>query len=180
MGRTFENILLVSGSGRNVGKTTFIREIISQELVKCITTVKISPHFHKPTPGLIPITSGKNWELSLETNSKTGKDTSLFLNAGADKSYYIQAKKSALREVLTVLEGILPNDKPVIIESAGIREALIPGMYVVVTSPEDNIKKEIKEELMKADLIVISDKKRFYPDPRYLQFKNRWIINTSK
>ncbi len=43
----FNNVILISGSGRNCGKTTVACHIISQ-LAKMgqVTGLKISPHFH--------------------------------------------------------------------------------------------------------------------------------------
>ncbi len=175
-----KNILLVSGSGKNVGKTTFIQEIISQKQAKGITAVKISPHFHKITSGLIPVVSGEGWEIFRETNTQIQKDSSRFLRAGAKTSYYIQAEKTKTAEAYNELKKIIPKGSPSIIESAGIREFINPGFYVIVIAEENYSEKELEGELMKADLIVFSDKKQFYPDAGNIHFNNGWEINTQK
>ena len=55
----FENILLIAGSGQNVGKTTFACQLIQNVQNQKPIAVKITPHFHKLTPGLIKIAEGK-------------------------------------------------------------------------------------------------------------------------
>ncbi|VAW23419.1 hypothetical protein MNBD_BACTEROID01-2759 [hydrothermal vent metagenome] len=180
MENKLKNILIVSGSGKNVGKTTFIREIISHGQAKGITAVKISPHFHKITSGLIPVVSGEGWEIFRETNARIQKDSSRFLRAGAETSYYIQAEKTKTAEVYNELRKIIPKGSPVIIESAGIRGIINPGIYAVIISEENYSGKEPEGELMKADLIVFSDKTQFYPDAGNIYFNNGWEINTQK
>jgi len=96
MNQLFENILLIAGSGRNVGKTTFACKIIRAEKEKQIYAVKITPHFHKPTPGLLEFEKGNNWIIYEETNASTKKDSSLFLQSGAKKSFLIQSEREYL------------------------------------------------------------------------------------
>jgi hypothetical protein len=86
----FKDLLLVTGSGRNVGKTTFICSVIAGNPLQKMAAIKITPHFHDPGEGLIPIVENNNFRIFEETNIHSDKDTSRYLQAGARKSYYIQ------------------------------------------------------------------------------------------
>ena len=179
MGR-FKNILLVSGGKRNVGKTTYICKLISLHKNKAITAVKITPHFHEITTGLQSISKGDGWILSKETNTTQKKDTSLYLKAGAKNSFFLQSEKEYLKEAFNELLPFLPQDNPIIIESAGLNKIIQPELYVVVLPDGECLKKEIEPILMLADLIVISDGKKFYPSPEKIIFDSKWKLNTSK
>lgn len=176
----FENILLVSGRKRNVGKTTFICNIISLLQNKDITAVKITPHFHEVTLGLQSILKGEAWHLYKETNSSQEKDTSLYLKAGASESYFLQTKKENLVEAFKALLLHLPKNNPTIIESAGLIDIIKPGIFVVILPDGECLKKEIESKLMVSDLIVISDGKIFYPPPQRIGYDNRWLLKTNK
>jgi hypothetical protein len=129
-----DNLLLVAGSGRNSGKTTFVCKIIEQFHHLGITSIKISPHFHNPSDGLIPITSKSGYTIFEETNSNTLKDSSRMLKSGADKVYYIQTHEESLNEAFSdVYKKIEPN-KPVICESPGLIYHFEPGIFIIMIS----------------------------------------------
>ena len=41
------NLIIVSGTGQNVGKTTFVQSVINKFSSQNITAIKISPHKHE-------------------------------------------------------------------------------------------------------------------------------------
>ncbi len=174
----YRNILLVSGGQRNVGKTTFICQVIPSVKESGVTAVKITPHFHEVTPGLQPIAESESWCLFKETNTSQEKDTSLYLQAGAKNSFFLQTKKEYIHEAFLELYKYLPNEIPVIIESAGLVDLIKPGLFVVILPDGKCLKKEIENKLMVADLIVISDGKKFYPEPARVVFENGWTLKT--
>ena len=176
----FENILLVSGGQRNVGKTTFICNLISSHKEKNVIAVKITPHFHESTSGLETIKTGKGWILSKESNREQKKDTSLYLIAGAKESFFLQSEKETLHEAFDALLSYLPQNAPVIIESAGLIEIIKPQLFVVILPDNRTIKKEMENKLLLTDLIVISDGKKFYPSTEIVTFHNKWILRTPK
>ncbi len=176
----FENILLVSGGQRNVGKTTFICNLISSHKEKNVTAVKITPHFHESTSGLETIKTGKGWILSKESNREQKKDTSLYLIAGAKESFFLQSEKESLPEAFETLLPYLPKNDPVIIESAGLIEIIKPRLFVIILPDDRAIKKEMENKLLLTDLIVISDGKKYYPSPEIITFHNKWILSTPK
>jgi len=176
MKQKFENILLVAGCGQNVGKTTFACQIIQHLQGQKSTGVKITPHFHSPTPGLIKLAGTENWNLFEETNADTNKDSSLLLKSGASKSYLIQTRPEALAEAFGELLKYLPENQPIIAESATLIEIIDPGFFVVVL-PNGECKKKSTDTLLSlADLIVISDGKHFNPPAEKIIFNNKWML----
>ncbi len=163
MREKFENIVLIAGNGRNVGKTTLGCEIIRAVKKQEIVTVKITPHFHKATSGLIEIEKGNGWIISEETNASTQKDTSLFLKNGANKSYFIQAKEDKLHLAFNAIKKLLPKDKLVIIESAALHKIIQPTLFLFVLANGKLIDNKIEPTIEEADLIVVSTGKQFYP-----------------
>ena len=176
MREKFENILLIAGSGQNVGKTTFACQIIANEKAKNPVAIKITPHMHKITKGLEEIEKAVNGSLFEETDNTTHKDSSLFLQNGAVKSYVILANDSGLKESFTALQKLLPSANPIVIESAALVNIIQPGLFVVVFSDQANSEIKRPSDLQKADLIVVSNGKRFLPAPEKISFKNGWTI----
>ena len=176
MREKLENILLIAGSGQNVGKTTFACQIIQNIKGQKSTSVKITPHFHSPTPGLIELAGTKNWKLFEETSFTTNKDSSLLLKSGANKSYLIQTGPQALADAFRKLKNYLPEKQPIIAESATLIKIIDPGFFVVILPDGECKKKEMETLLHKADLIVISDGKHFSPPSEKLIFNKKWMI----
>ncbi|HKI89348.1 MAG TPA: hypothetical protein VKA38_09990 [Draconibacterium sp.] len=176
MREKFENILLIAGSGQNVGKTTLACQIIQNVKEQKSTGVKITPHFHNPTTGLIKLAGAKSWKLFEETNTTTNKDSSLLLKSGAHKSYLIQTRPEALTAAFRELQKYLPENQPVVVESATLIEIIDPGFFVVVIPEGKRQKKDMESLLQKADLIVISDGKHFYPPSEKIIFNKKWML----
>ena len=51
-----KNLLLIAGTGTKSGKTSMACKIIRQFQELKITAIKITPHFHETTPGLLMLT----------------------------------------------------------------------------------------------------------------------------
>ena len=104
MGRTrkpyHSNILAISGTGRNVGKTTLTCGIIKKlGLDQKSTAVKISPHFHEVDYDNPISEEYEAYSIYKEDRIDRGKDSSKMLAAGADSVFYIQAKDDHLGDV---------------------------------------------------------------------------------
>ncbi len=171
-----KNILLVSGAGQNVGKTSIIRRIIALNAGQKITAIKITPHFHEPTNGLIPVILTENYRIFHETGLISGKDSSLFLQAGAEKVFYIQTTDENLKEAFDQLIKILDPEQPIIIESAALRKILKPAFYLFIQNKFDEIKPSALEMQKLADIIVYSDSGQFSIDPASITFDQTWKI----
>lgn len=176
---TSKNILLVSGSEQNVGKTSFIRRVIAHNASHKLVAIKITPHFHEPTSGLIPIVVNDNYRIFQETDVSSCKDSSLFLQAGAEKVFYIQTNDTYLEEAFKLLAEQLDPEQPVIVESAALRKILEPAFYLFVQKKYEDIKPSALEMQRMADTIVYSDSGQFSLEPSSISFDQTWKTITN-
>lgn len=178
MSQIHEHIFLVSGSGQNVGKTSFIRRIIALHADQKIAAIKITPHFHEPTGGLGPIVVTDKYRIFQETDSTSGKDSSLFLQAGASKVFYIQTTDDYLKVAFDQLTEQLDPEQPVIVESAALRKILKPAFYLFIQDKFEDIKPSAAEMQKLADAVLYSDSGQFSTEPSAFTFNVTWKINT--
>lgn len=169
--------MLISGSGRNVGKTSFMRRVIKQNASQKLVAVKISPHFHEPTPGLSPILVTNNYRIFKETDITSGKDSSLFLQAGAEKVFYIQATEAYLEDAFRIITDYISSEQPIIVESAALRKFIVPEFYLFIQKNYEEVKPSALEMQKLADVIVYSDSGQFSMDPSSFVFDQIWKIN---
>lgn len=176
MTQNLKNILLVSGSGRNVGKTTFICRVIEKNTAQKPVALKITPHFHEPTSGLKPVAIHENFRIFQETDSLSGKDSSLFLKAGAEMVYYIQTTDAFLREAFELVSRQLPPNRPVVAESAALRKYFVPGLYLFIQKKNQEIKTSAWEMQKQAHETIFSDGEDFSLSPKSITFNQSWKI----
>lgn len=141
------NLLIIAGTGNKSGKTTFACRIIEQFRYLDLASVKITPHFHEPTPGLVLLEGEKEYSLFEETNQWTQKDTSRMLRAGASKVYFANAAGSSILEVVKKVNQLVRKDAPVICESPALRNYVEPGLFVIMRSVSENNEKSISNFL---------------------------------
>jgi hypothetical protein len=173
------NMLLVAGQQQNVGKTTFACNVISEFSNKyAITAIKVTPHFHKSTGKANLSINKKGYQIFQETSVDSNKDTSRMLKAGAMQSWLLQAEPTFLLQGLQEFLSMIPENHMVVCESAGVREHLIPGMFLALKLP-GNIELSTGDENMfrLADRIVTFYGKNFDFSPDELTIENgRWNI----
>ena len=172
----FKDLLLVTGSGRNVGKTTFICDVIASNPRRKMAAVKISPHFHEPTEGLETIIETETFRIYEETNFESSKDTSRYLLAGAVKSYYIQTTDDGLLEAFRLTSVLLEPDLPFIVESARLGKLLTPELFIFIQH-SDSVDKPFSIEMReKADFTVFSQDNEFSMSPEQVYYSHNWRI----
>jgi hypothetical protein len=164
---TIPNLLIIAGTGTKSGKTSLACKIIRQFPELKITAVKITPHFHEATSGLLSITEGKGYAIYEETERRGFKDTSRMLDAGAYRVYFAKVWDDRLFEVFNEIMKFVPEGTPVICESPALRNFAEPGVFVIMTSDVIDKHKDIShlkvlphvmfqfEELDGIDLIQI-------------------------
>jgi len=180
MTKNWENILLVAGTGRNTGKTSLICTLLEKYKHLSPICVKISPHFHEPTPGLKSLYEAGNFRLYEETSRETNKDSSHYLQSGASHSYFIQATDEHLEEAFISLFPYLNMESPILIESAALYKYMQPGMFIVIYDDSKPIKPSGEISMKVADLIIKSDSKSFTPSPSNIKFNKTWSIQTTE
>ncbi|MBK3519280.1 hypothetical protein [Carboxylicivirga marina] len=140
--KNYPNIILIAGNGRNVGKTLLSCRIINHlASLTEVYAVKISSHFHELDKQAQIIIRTKDYCIVKET-LKTRKDSSRMLDAGATDVYYVQCKNENLSQMFEHLQGFLPNDKPIVIESGGLYNYIVPHVLYYIKG-EDSLKKHV-------------------------------------
>ena len=174
-----KKILLISGSGRSVGKTIFMRRVIGKNAGQHLVAIKITPHFHEPTSGLVSLYETKNYRIYQETDITASKDSSLFLQAGAETVYYIQSTDAFLEEAFNLATEQLIPEQPIIVESVELRSIMIPEMFIFIQKDFEDVNPSALEMQKLADVVVLSDSGQFSIDPATITFDQMWNIQTS-
>lgn len=127
------NLLMIAGTGRNVGKTTFACNIISHFARNHpVTAIKISPHLHHQAEGQKIVASEADFQFIEETKSTGGTDSSRMLKAGAEKVFYLQTRDRNIKAPFEQLIRLIPKDQPVICESGALLNHARPGLFVLI------------------------------------------------
>jgi hypothetical protein len=132
----YDNLLLVTGSGRNSGKTTFVCRVIEQFKNIGIISIKISPHFHVRSPGLVHISGQSGFDIYEETSVISTKDSSRMLKSGAAKVFYVQSEEERIMKAFSDIYTTIPSEQPVICESPALINYLDPGSLIMMVLPE--------------------------------------------
>jgi hypothetical protein len=174
---TVPNLLLIAGTGTKSGKTSLACSIIRQFSDLNITAVKISPHFHETTEGLIIKSEEKGYSIYEETNRDTAKDTSRMLRSGAHNVFFAKVWDDQLLTVFNKIMGYVPVKTPVICESPALRNFIEPGVFIIMTTDSINKQKNISHLLMLPHLMFkLEDLENIHSFP--LGFENgRWYIS---
>lgn len=128
------NLLIIAGTGTKSGKTSVACKIIEQFKNINITAIKISPHFHETTTGLISILEDKGYAIYEETDRSSSKDTSRMLNSGASRVFFAKVWDDQLLDVFNKIIKKVPSGTPVICESPALRNFIEPGVFIIMTS----------------------------------------------
>lgn len=118
--------------------------VIRQARELGITSVKLSPHYHEASPGLILISSSDGYAIYEETQRGTEKNTSRMLDAGADRVFLACAWDYPVEEAFAIIIKNIPPGTPIICESPSLRKYVEPGVFIIMErQAEDN--SEIKD-----------------------------------
>jgi hypothetical protein len=131
---TIPNLLLIAGTGTKSGKTSMACKIIRQFMELQITAIKITPHFHETTEGLMAVSEKIGYAIYEESVKDSFKDTSRMLAAGAHKVYFAKVWDDQLYEVFNEIMKLVPAGAPVICESPALRNFADPGVFIIMRS----------------------------------------------
>lgn len=173
----YPNFLIVSGNGRNSGKTGFICNLIrSVSKQQAVTAVKISPHFHPDRDKKEVIIKRKNFCICAENDPAGHKDSSRMLQSGAESVYYIEVLDEDLPQAFDELMKLPGMDKAVVFESGGLRELLVPSLYILINRRDGrDDKSSFIRKLPLADKIIYFEETSFSFPPENIRFNGtRW------
>ena len=175
-------ILLVGGTGRNIGKTTFMELLIRKfsntyPLVALKTSFLLpgSERFHGH-PALI---TENRFLLTEEKESSGQKDSRRYLQAGARRSFFLSAGKNAVDNGWQAFLKSIQDGSLVVVESNALFESVSPALFIMI---DDGKPKPGTQRLLKqADLIVPAlNGKVFAHAVGQIDIKNgRWVKSRS-
>lgn len=152
----YPNLLLVSGSGRDTGKTLLACQII-QKFTRHhrIAALKISRHRHEhgEEPGLQLAGEGNGYRIWYDT-VQSAKDSGRFLNSGAELSIYIETTDLYLNEAFSHAMRLIRPGSMVVCESGGLVHLVQPALMIFVQEGEGQISPEKAAVRARADLVV--------------------------
>ncbi len=168
------NLLMIAGTGRKVGKTTFACELISSvSKTKEVVGIKISPHLHHQVEGQKIIHQHDKFLIIEETNPNSDKDSSRMLRAGATKVYYLQTIDKNIREPFDLLLELIHKHQVVICESGALLEYVKPGMFLLVKrTGQTSFKKGLDMLPYTPDSILEFDGEKFDLSPNEFYFNS--------
>lgn len=165
-------MLIVRGTGRNVGKTLSACNIIKQLAEKHNPVgVKISPHFHS-LDGIQDCIHKSEKLIIVEEKNISGKDSSRMLQAGAKKVFYIQAKNDQLPEAINLLSVHLNPYEPVVVESGGLYDYIEPSLLITIIGNKNGKEINIRNSTNALNLPSAKVHEFMWNS---IQFKNRKI-----
>ena len=175
-------LLLVSGSGRNSGKTTLACEIIKNVSKKtAVYALKISPHFHQLSEKQELLINQKGFKVFREKDKASNKDSSRMLQAGAKDVFYIQCEDKDVAESFQKALQFIPQNYPVVCESGSLAKYYKPGLHLLIVnvSIEEN-KKSFLESKQLADHIIYFDGTSFSLNINQISFNEEiWRFERS-
>ena len=149
------NFIIVSGSGRKVGKTHLAVSLIKHFAPQAsIIALKISPHKHDKLGNVLPIASSPGYRLFQELEVHE-KNSGQFLKAGAISSFFLEAEDGFLSNAIQEFSNSCnPMNLPVICESGALGTLIRPGLmyYIEDTEEQANSNKESIKRL--ADIVL--------------------------
>ncbi len=167
------NMIIVSGDGRNVGKTFFTCSAIKHfSRQQQVLAVKTSSHFHETFRKEQVINEGADYKIIQET-SINQKDSSRMLQAGAHESFFIMADKNGLSESFEQLVPLF-KDKIIIAESGGLCDFVLPGFFFFIKPDKLLIQK--KSYLKYQPIMVNNSSKGFDFNVETLDFRDNHVI----
>jgi hypothetical protein len=152
-------LVVVGGHTRNIGKTSVICSIIGSTRQFAWTAIKITQYGHG-----VCSKDGEDCECALpdhpfalqkELNIRSGTDTSRFLAAGAQCSYWARTATGNLGEAIPALRRIWESTENTIVESNSILQFVRPDLYLTVLDfGVEDFKDSSRRYLDRADAVV--------------------------
>ncbi len=174
------NLLIIAGTGNKSGKTSMACRIIESFPELKITAIKITPHFHETTDGLVLFNEGTGYSIYTETSMESNKDTSRMLKAGADKVYFAKVWDSSLLTAFNKIFESIPFGTPVICESPALRNFVEPGALIIMDSYTQHNKKDISHLYILPHVIIkLEDLSSTKPVPVGFH-AGKWIMKQNK
>ncbi len=133
------NMIMIGATGRNTGKTLLACALIKQlRRQQRVIGVKITSVDDTETVcprggagcGVCAALTGP-YEISLETQADSPKDTGRLLNAGAEQVFWVKTRRSQALAAMQALIDRVGDDVVMVCESTGLRRVVEPGLFLL-------------------------------------------------
>lgn len=158
-------MLMIGSTGRNSGKTLLACALIErfrsrQEIVGIKVTAVDRTDGTCPRGGQgcgVCSSLTDDYCITEETDTGSGKDTARLLAAGARRVFWLRVRKTRLEAGIRALLD-LAGDAPLICESNSLRQAVIPGLFLITREQGSAAWKESARAVRRhADRVVNGD-----------------------
>jgi hypothetical protein len=154
------SIIVVGGHTRSVGKTSVVAGIIAALREMRWTALKITQYGHSVCSAngetCDCATADHSWAVTEERDRSGVSDTSRFLIAGAEQSWWVRTQQGRLAEAMPRVRQILGSAQNAIVESNSILRFLKPDLYLTVLDPAtEDFKSSAQEFLDRADAVLL-------------------------
>ena len=159
-------VVVVGGHTRNIGKTSVVAGIIAALPEMRWTAVKITQFGH----GVCSAngepcdceTADHTIAISQEHDRASGTDSSRYLLAGAERSFWVRTRQGQLSEAMPHVRRLLDSSKNVIVESNSVLRFLKPDLLLSVLDPSiSDFKPSALRYLDRADALIMPEGARF-------------------
>ncbi len=153
-------ILVIGGHSRSVGKTSVVAGLIAALPGFHWTALKITQYGHGVCSAngeaCDCATADHSWAVSEDKDRSGDSDTSRFLVAGADHSWWVRTQQGHLAEAMPRIRTILAATQNAIIESNSILRFVKPDLYLTVLDPQTaDFKASAQTFLDRADAVLL-------------------------
>jgi hypothetical protein len=153
-------ILVIGGHSRNVGKTSVVAGLIAALPAFRWTALKITQYGHGVCSAngeaCDCATADHSFAVSEEKDGSGESDTSRFLVAGAEHSWWVRTQQGHLAEAMPRIRKILATTRNAIIESNSILRFMRPDLYLTVLDPKTaDFKASAQTFLDRADGVLL-------------------------
>ncbi len=153
-------VLVIGGHTRSVGKTSVVAGLIAALPAYHWTALKITQYGHGVCSAngeaCDCATADHSFAVSEEKDRSGDSDTSRFLVAGADHSWWVRTQQGHLAEAIPRIRKILATAQNAIIESNSILRFINPDLYLTVLDPQtQDFKPSAQTYLDRADAVLL-------------------------
>jgi hypothetical protein len=153
-------VIVIGGHSRSVGKTSVVAGLIAALSNFHWTALKITQYGH----GICSangeacdcVTADHSLAVTEERDRSGESDTSRFLVAGADHSWWVRTQQGHLAEAMPRIRKILASTQNAIVESNSILRFMKPDLYLTVLDPQTpDFKASAQTFLDRADAVLL-------------------------
>jgi hypothetical protein len=153
--KRFPHFIIISGSGKKVGKTYLATALIRAFSAKFpVVALKISPHVHDSL-GNTCLQYAAGGIRIFRDLSPHHKNSGQFLEAGALQSFFMETEDTHLAEAFDVfMKECNPLNLPVICESGALNKLIQPGISVFISNSSNDLPDHKLAAMHNASLVL--------------------------